>query len=952
MKKCVVNRLKSPTRGLIKYLFGLGMILMSFLASSMDINPGEDRSECPGTQITLGGDVSFPTAGPDPIDSYKITWYASPGGQVGTGPNPEITVPDVKTVYKVVVEDKDGFICEETVTITPIIIESISFDPENLPADGTSTSQASAQLSVEGRQLVWKIQEANGSNTSINENSGLVTAGDIPATVKIRAQDKEAADENLDKCYKDENLCVGDPEKCCDDEMGDITFGPVTANLANSVKSDGTDENGYCRYTAKNASINLAMEGFFSKSIGYDRIEGVTVTWKQKKSNGQRDFREVSITWTGDAYTRKFGAIQANLKEIGLSINSDGVISGDVKFTVKQTDDVALGGIAKLAKGTSGTFTYKYESSTAGFVGDYDFSGVKNIKIILLKGSKTIGEAKGSLTATGTLNAKFKQIEAQEFSTSGFTATMKTLNWDFSWDIKNNEVDFKDGNAELLIHKIKNCTGEVNVAINLNGRSATGSASFSNFKAFACEIGGNLSIQTDYEFNIESIEGNGITAKHTEFDREFSINSFKIKEGSLVQFNFSGEAKYKGVTFTIQRAELNNSSLNISAEVIIKNSGQLTVKDFKITGEEGTVSIGLIKLIVNEFPFQKLSGSLSFDQSKFSGSFSGKTVGGVDVGGTVTLGSLEQFNYAFFALEMRSRVGIPIGPVIKVNKFGGKVGYNWNYINSQPQNGTYVVGVLLGVSDVAQIINLEGDVTFQIGVESAVEINGEITVPGKGRNKYLEGQLQAQYLFGTNDVSGNSEATINVPAKTGTAVSLTSSVAFELNQAGWSLATSGDGTIFKHINFGGAMNINAPSSNVEGISGSASGNIEFSKAFDFNYPSDFNPATCETADASDNWTGFGANGNLQVTLSGSFNVALNQEGIEGEVEANASGNSALRVKWPCITGTCKDCVDESSVSIAGQLKCSYKGGTTELSGKLNFTGNDGEAEEKEVTLKL
>ena len=149
----------------------------------------------------------------------------------------------------------------------------------------------------------------------------------------------------------------------------------------------------------------------------------------------------------------------------------------------------------------------------------------------------------------------------------------------------------------------------------------------------------------------------------------------------------------------------------------------------------------------------------------------------------------------------------------------------------------------------------------------------------------------------------------------------------------------------------GELNIDAPASNVESISGSAWGDISFQKELRFIYPNSFDATNCETADGSDNIVGFGADGYLNVKLGGAFNVALDRDGFRGEVVASASGVSFLKVKWPCTISCSPDCLNESNVSISGQLKLSYDNKTV-LSGDLNFKGQDGEAEDKHVELEF
>jgi hypothetical protein len=943
--------MKTIIRSIVTLVILLVWAVPSF---AIDINPGTDRFECPGTMIILGDN---PVAGPLSVSEYKIRWYASTGVAVPEGANPEIPAPEVRTTYKVVVEDPNGFICEASVTITPITFESLVYTPDALPADGSSTAQGSVVVSDPSRAITWKIQEADGSNTTINESTGLLTAGTTPGTVKVRVQDKESAANNANTCYAETSVCVGDPENCCPEVAGQVKFGPITANISAPLAPTGSaDNDGYCTYNTTGASINLGMNSFILKAVSFSKIDNVSITWKQKSINGSTQFKDVTIKWTGKSQPAEFGPLIANLKMISLTVDPSGKIAGAVTFSVDQIYAQPIGGIAYLDKGTSGEFTFKYSSSAAGFEGDYDFSGVQNIKLVLRKGIVNIGTAHGSLSSDGVLSASFRKGgQTVKFSTGRFQAALKDLQWDFTFDIKEKELTFKNGFVAISLDKILNTEGEIDVWVKLTGRTAEGNATFEKLKAFGFDIEGSLHVETDYEFNVQGLEGTNIKAKHPDFDSQFDITAFKIADNSLQSFSFSGQAKYKNkVNFNISRATFNGNKglLDITAQLNIGNSVDMDVSNFTISGT-GAISIAGVNFEINQFPFEPLKGGLTIkqDNAGFSGNFTGKVRGGVGISGAVDVGSESSWNYAYFSLNAKSNMGLRIG-VIKVEKIGGLAGYNYNYAAQRPVLGDYLFGFSLGISDAADMIDISNDLlVLQIGASSSLTLKGSIAVPGRGRNKYLEGTLDASYYFGSNDVSGKTNATINVPAKTGTMVNLTSDITFNRNTAGWSLDGAGNGTLFKEVTFSGLLNINAPSGNVEGITGSASGQINYSKNLSLITPAGFDATSCATADATDRF-GFGFSGGISFHLGGQFFANVNPQGFEGKVKANAGGSSFAKVKWPCLTGVCKDCIDSSEVSVNGEVSLGYSNGKTLLEGKLTFTGLDGEKETKDVELEF
>jgi len=910
---------------------------------AIDINPGENKTECPGTKITLGGS---PTAGPD--GDYTYQWHSIPAGFSSTESNPEITVSDVETVYVVRVTDVDGFTCQESVTITPVVIEGIKFNPSSLQPDGKSTSQATVVTDNTGRSFMWSISGPAGTDARVGEMNGVVRASTKSATVKVKVQDMQAVTNKTETCYVEENICIGDPKECCPDLSGEMFFGQIKVVLTESIKSLGSADEDYCSYATNKVRLHLNLKGFFHTPVSYD-LEGVMVTWKQKGVGADRTFKDVTIEWNGTAPTRKFGPIMAKLTGMKLTVTSDGTISGETKFTIYQEEAVSLGGIAELARGTTGTFTYKYTSSRT-FEGDYDFGGVSNIVIQLKKKSSVIAEAKGSLTANGDLvNGVLTAKNAATFSTNGFEATLERLIWKFNWRIKDNDIEFKDGEARIAVKEIKNTKGEVNIDFRLDGTIAEGTAKFTNLVAFGCKIEGNLAAKVDYEFNVHEISGSNIKAKHSEFDNSFEIIEFKITQGELNVFRFKGLTRYKKVNFNISNASfVKNKGVEITASLEIGKSSKCEVRDFTISSE-GVVSKITLYFESTSYPLY-IKANLSFIDSEFSGDYTGTIEGGIKIGGKVVIGSMETYNYGFFELEMRVAKGFPVGPVIRIDELGGRFGYNYDHRINAASQGTYLIGFALGIKDAADIIGLKGDVTLVIGNKSSLELEGEVRVPAKSPH-YFKGTLKASYLLGTNDVSGSTSATLKIPARNGNMLSLsTGQISFKLNQGGWSVKGMNiSGQIMKQVTMQGSIDLRGASGNDIGITGTVSGSIDYQKEVTIIYPAKFDGTNCVTADNTDTRLGFGISGYLNIKMGGSFNTQVDSEGFTGIIKTHVNGTSRVSVKWPCIA-TCIDCVRFTNVNVDGDMEMSYDGSKTKLKGYLKFSGADHEEESRPIEI--
>ncbi len=922
--------------------------------AAMDVYAGRDRTECPGTEITLGGDASTPTAGPGPLDNYKFEWIASTGEFVGSTPNPVVKVKNVTTVYTVYVTDLAGFKCEASVTITPITLSSLEFTPPYLPSDGKSTSQGKVVILPEERPLIWTIIDADGSNSTLNSSTGLLTAGTNPGTVKVRAQDKAAAEQNIEQCFVEGQICVGDRENCCGEIKGGVTLGKIQVSILENFPMLGgsSDPDGYCSYSTSQASINLQLlSDIFPNVPTFGNIPNVTVSFKKKSEAGKDLYKEITLNWKGVTATQKVGPLDASITEIDLSLNSDFIISGLVVLSLNQNTDVSLAPGVVLEAGASGTFTFRYSGSSSGFEGEFDFGGIDNLRIGFYKKSTKIAEASGKLTSEGVFSGELKGLKEVTFSSSNFKAELKDLNWGLSWNLKTNSVDFLDGKAKIELSEIKSTAGTVSIDVSMNGKSVTGEAELSpDFVAYGCALTGQLSLTIDYQFNIESLVGSNISSKHPEFQETFLIRSFVIQNNEIKEFDFAADVRYKGVRFRITKVHATPEKALLSATLLVKNSGMLMVEDFALYGVSGLASIGTITLIIEEYPFV-LKGSISIKDNQFKGSYSGHVKGGIGVSGTVYLGSVENFNFLYFDLGMTARKGVPVGPVLFVNELQGKVGYNYSVIQEQPVNGTYLFGFVLGLTDVTEIIQFRGGLDLEIGVESALRFVTDISIPGRRKAKYLEGKLQATYFFGTNAVAGSTSAKLMVPANTGSVLNLGGTSAFDLSAQGWKLQGDGDGLLFNKVSIKSSYNINAPASSTEDFTGRANCTISSSHSFKFTKPEGFDATSCESADQSD-FFGFGADGVLNLQLSGFFESAISKRGFEKDIKVEASGSSVMKVKWPCITGVCTNCLKSANVNFSGVLEVKTERDDTVISGELDFKGNDGESKGVDVSLKF
>lgn len=915
-------------------------------ALAVDVDAGEDKIGCPGEQIQIGGD---PTASSESSGSFKFTWINGDGQVISTEPNPMITVGNQEEIFTVIVEDKDGFRCDDNMKVTPVVIEEIEFNPEALPNDGSSTAQASATVTPSDRRIVWSI-EGNNKGASINPNTGVITAGTQSGTIMIRASDAEA---EPGTCFKEVPFCVG--EDCCR-EISEVTFGPISARFSSPVQSLEQDDDGYCSYSVPNAGIAIEMNGVFSVSYSLD---DVTLAWKEKCVNNSCDFRDVTISWKGKAPTRTFGALQANLTEISLTVSPSGALAGTTKFTINQVNDVPMGGIAVLKKGTTGSFTYEYKSSTS-FEGDWDFGGITGINIDLKKGSSIIGKVTGSMSSDGNMIGKFKANTPGTYSTNGFKATLTELDLGMTYNIADNSIDFTGGTGKAKLTDIANVDGEFRLDLTFRATDVSATVSLNDVRAFGCDITGSVTTDFDYAFDLTSVTGSGISAKHPELDQSFTGVGFEVKIGSLERFDIGAiEVKYKNINFSMSNASFNQAQkqLVFSAKVIVPTL-EMSVTRFAIA-DGGKISIGEISVEFDRSPV-KVSGTARwFEDKEFAGRYSGEFSGGIGIKGAMVVGSTGSYNYCYFALTVAGKTGVPIGTSgLKLNKLGGEFGYNWNpgesfgSISGSAKQNTNLIGFLLGIGDVAELAAIESTLRVTIGQATTINLNGQVKVTANPPH-YLKGELGVAYTLGSSEFTGSLNSTIKVPPSSGSAVNLNSGpVEFGIQNRAWSInAASVNGQILSAIDITGGISLNSPLSNLRDIVGNINGSITFQKKFEYTYPEGFDTTSCENANSTDNFLGFGISGEFNLELGGSISADLNADGFDGAVKANVKGNSDMVVNWPCVS-CAGPCLERYTVSASGLVSVENNGSKTRIYGEVTFSTVGEDPEEAEIDFEF
>lgn len=936
---------------MIKRTFFL-ILIGVFLSTSiyaLDVNAGMDKEACANEVLTLGG---MPTA-ENGLAPYTYNW-TSTNGFTSSEANPEYLLPPTPAphtiTFTVEVTDADGFKCSDEVVITVVELKEVTFSEDFLPADGTSTVTAMVMTVPTGRTVTWSIEGTNLGCT-INSTTGVVTAGMTSGTIKVRATDMQLTD-----CHVEAELCVNAME-CCDAD-GSRTFGPITVSIPN-LTSNMVTSDGYCVYEA-DLGVSLSMIGDFART---ETIAGVTVKWEEKISGSTILYKNVTMKWTGSIDVAKFGVIDAKVTDIDLTINSDGKLAGNLMFTVNQTTDVNVGGIAVLKAGTNGTIKYSYVLSQAGFGGTWDLSSIMNFKVDLKKGSQVIATmTAGSISTDGTVqNAKLSATApVATYTTNSFTAILEQLDLGFDYHLKNNQINFTSGTGKVRVKNVPNIQGEFVLGLTYTGGGFTVAVTLENVKAFGCDITGTMEAGFDNSFDFQQLSGNSISAKHTDFDQSFSGVGFKIENGDLKDFSIGQiTVKYKqGIEFSMTNANYSSteSRLIFDAKVVLP-SLQLDVEQFKID-MMGNISISKIEGEINAPPV-KLGINATFATDRFSGMFNGQFTGNIGINGSILVGSNPnpKFNYGHFTLGV-TVPGIPIGNSgLKIKSLAGEFGYN--YAASTMKGGTGVVqqgatsiGFGLGIADIADLVLVEGYVKLVLGNATSMGLNGAVKVRATAPH-YVQGNVNVSYTLGSGSVDGSFSSQIKFPPSSGNIINLNSgNINFGIasNKRFYVSGSGLNGKIFNTVDVTGGISFGAPLNNTGNIVGRVHGSVAYSNMFTYAYPSGFDPSNCTTAKATDTFFGFGIKGNLNVNLGGNINATINASGINGAVSVSVSGNSTIKVSWPCILPYCCS-LSTYTVSANGMVTLEKSGSNTRLHGMLTFISG-GESETGMIDFNL
>jgi len=721
------------------------------------------------------------------------------------------------------------------------------------------------------------------SSQYIPDSTALV----LNATARVNA-DGVAVAATVDNFYIDSegNISMGNIDVSVD---GTITFGPVSVALqSEAVKEGNASGTGFKRYNATASMyLNVKDDNGFEKeqaiaelSIGFD------------KHRNRSEYRNVNILFSnseGAEFANLYG-LQASLNEVKLDLGpKEGVdfltgtssdanniaISSEsyARLSAGITEDITFKDIFIIKSGAGGDITYNFNGGTT-LEGVFNYSDISNINLFVQKGDNQLASlSNGNLNDEGVLSGTLNALDNATFSSNSFEIAVNDLTMDFNYDIASGSEGFiiNSGNADLSIQNISGVEGNVNMQL-AYGVDGNFNASVNNenttLSAFSMDVTDfNVTVDMDESLNITNISG-AVSAKHSSFDSKLTISEFEINNGVLSKFKGEGDVAYNGFDLEILETSYVNSELSITGKMNINLTGasvKAEVREFKIR-DNGSVVVKEVSSNLNKSPLE-IGFSAGFDENRFHGTFSGSMLS-VGLEGELDIGKQTDFYFAY--LMLTGKTDIPLGPSgLKLTQFGGQLGYNYSlqYNSSQakfignPQNDNYLIGLKLGVADVANLFEITGNPIVQFG-GSEIDISLIGTVSAPRYNPLFTAELNANYTMPSHVVSGDISTELKIPSSTGKVFNGNFSVDFYAGNGDWNVHSSNiSASILEEISFTGGVDLEG-----EFESGSFTGTLVGNAAYNYSKDYSFEAYGAELYANLD--AGFNFNGNIQVIESG------------------------------------------------------------------------------------
>ncbi len=702
----------------------------------------------------------------------------------------------------------------------------------------------------------------------------------------------------------------------CENESGTQVFGPISVHVNVPPESSSPDAEGYCKYEISDASFDLGLIGIEAKTFPVTKAK---VSYRKHCETGE--MKDITLSWEG-YYAFSLGFIGFAAKSFILTVDVDGHLNGIIELSAFLNEDKNIYDNVILRKGVTGDFTFKYKGIN-GFEGDFDFNGVKNLNIDIVKQSTILANFNnGTLDSEGKLSGTLNVLPGALYENNDFKVTVEELSVDFSVSI-NEGFEFINGDGKIIISEIEGTEGTITLELQINSGNFHTVVAASDLTVYSMTLEDlNLTADFNEKFDITKITGY-LKAKHDKFDVAIEVSKLEIVDGKLKTFNTSGRVRYEDAfIYEILNSEIIQNKIVFNSKVklgVTDENAKYEVDGFELDQSGGISITGTLGNF--ELPLADLAFTAKYKDKRFTGSFTGNIFLLLSMQGSIDIGATPTYEFAYGSFE--TGTNIPLGESgLEISRLGGKIGLNY-ILPSTPSFGTYVAGIKLGVSDIAGICEVTNELTVQLSANSAIlSLSGNVAVLKD--ITYFKGHTIVNFRIPENSIDGSISTDIKFPSNGSVIKSENLEIAFKIADGKWNCSGSNmKATIFEVIKLkDGTVNLNGKLSDPAKINGKVSGRAEYSYAYNLLYEKFIDLYYKKELIIK-------VSGSLKLNMNSNVIIKLNENGLDGSFNVNISYGGKLEYKTIIYSDKF-----ETSGSFNGEIL--YKNPNYILKGKMDI----------------
>lgn len=386
-------------------------------------------------------------------------------------------------------------------------------------------------------------------------------------------------------------------------------FGPVQVSFSETPVADGKDEKGNCLYKAKGSFDLTLTEGIeISKTVHFD---AVSISYSKNCETGK--LTGAGFTWQNAAGVQagKIGLVSVSVHSLNLFLDVDGDAKGKVELKAFLNQDVKysdwstykVGDLDLVVKsGLAGTFSFGFEKNNQvadKVSGTWDFSGINNVNMDLLKGQDKLAQLKnGKVDAHGVVIGKVTTDYPISYTSDYCKVKLDQASLDLQLPlykgIENWEITA--GNIRSTVSDIKNVQGDIKFDLTYSNDAFKASGTSDKLSAFGMVFSNiKLTEELDKHLVFKSVSGS-FDGKHPDLNVVLNITRFEMTSEGIQEFNANGEFTYKGQQVKLQETSY-DKKLNALVGIASIVSGEgtdkkvLSINGFKIYSD-GKIEMG------------------------------------------------------------------------------------------------------------------------------------------------------------------------------------------------------------------------------------------------------------------------------------------------------------------------------------------------------------------------